>query len=237
MKLAWATLLALLACTANAETLSMNSGERRVTLLELYTSQGCSSCPPAERWLNDYIDDDDLWNKVVPVAFHVDYWDYIGWKDIYATPANGERQRDYARAGKARTVYTPGFFANGREWRGWTFGMGPRADNRRAGNLEASLDGKQLTARYPDTGQALELNIVILGFGIDTRVERGENRNSTLRQEFVSLAHAAHPSGNGQWQVSLPEYTRNGAKRLGIGVWISEPGHPAPLQATGGWLE
>ncbi len=235
MKFAWSPLLALLACTVNADTLSMNSGERQVTLLELYTSQGCSSCPPAERWLNDYVDDDNLWGKIVPVAFHVDYWDYIGWKDGFATPGNGERQRDYARAGKARTVYTPGFFANGREWRGWTFGMGPRASNSRPGSLEATLDGQRLTARYADNKQPLELNIAILGFGIDTRVERGENRNSTLRQEFVSLAHVTHPSSNGQWrgfpawiftQRCCPAWHRRLGQRAG----------PPGTLAGDGWL-
>ena len=75
-------LILLVTTTATAGSLTLNSGTKQVTLLELYTSQGCSSCPPAERWLNEYIDDDDLWARVWPVAFHVDYWDYIGGKDI-----------------------------------------------------------------------------------------------------------------------------------------------------------
>ena len=108
MKSVWILLFLALVFPLNASQLNMNSGERQVTLLELYTSQGCSSCPPAERWLNEYTGDNELWKQIVPVAFHVDYWDYIGWKDIYATAANGRRQRDYARAGKTRTVYTPG---------------------------------------------------------------------------------------------------------------------------------
>ena len=83
-----------------AGQIDLDSGVAQVTLLELYTSQGCSSCPPAERWLNAYIDSDDLWTKTVPVAFHVDYWDYLGWKDSLADSAHGERQRAYARAGR-----------------------------------------------------------------------------------------------------------------------------------------
>jgi hypothetical protein len=229
-------LFLLPAIMANAGTLVMNSGERQVTLLELYTSQGCSSCPPAERWLNDYVDDEELWDKIIPVAFHVDYWDYIGWKDSYATAANGERQRDYARAGNARTVYTPGFFANGREWRGWTLRLGPRGSRKLPGSLEVHVADGQVKARFPADKQLL-LNIAVLGFGIETDVKRGENRNSTLRQEFVSLVHVIHPSADGQWQVPLPEYTGKGATRFGIAVWVSEPGHPAPLQATGGWLQ
>ncbi|NNJ93961.1 MAG: DUF1223 domain-containing protein [Halobacteria archaeon] len=229
-------LFALIALPVQAASLVMDSGERQVTLLELYTSQGCSSCPPAERWLNDYVEDDALWQSIVPVAFHVDYWDYIGWKDPYATAANGERQRDYARAGHARTVYTPGFFTNGREWRGWTWRMGPRASRKRPGNLVVRVEDGQLAAQFPVTDKPLQLNIAVLGFGIETDVLRGENRNSTLRQEFVSLVHVTHPSVNGEWRVPLPDFDERGASRLGLAVWVSEPGHPAPLQATGGWL-
>ena len=93
---------------ALAGKLTFSSGSHQVTLLELFTSQGCSSCPPAERWLNEYVKDEDLWSRIVPLAFHVDYWDYLGWKDKYADPENGERQRDYARMEKARSVYQIG---------------------------------------------------------------------------------------------------------------------------------
>ena len=226
----------LVTVTAMAGNLTINSGAKQVTLLELYTSQGCSSCPPAERWFNEYIDDEDLWTMVVPVAFHVDYWDYIGWKDTYATPEYGERQRDYARAGKARTVYTPGLFANGREWRGWTLRLNPRASDREPGNLSVVIADRRLVATYADTAASMELHVALLGSGLETRVERGENRNRILGQDFVVLAHAIHTSPTGRWDVTVPESAHTGASRYGIAVWVSEPGNPAPLQATGGWL-
>jgi len=225
----------LFTTSASAGPLVLNSGATQVTLLELYTSQGCSSCPPAERWLNKYIDSEDLWTRTVPVAFHVDYWDYIGWKDIFATREHGERQRDYARSGRARTVYTPGLFLNGREWRGWTFRLKPRASGKRPGNLSVTIDDDRLAATYPETAP-LELHIALLGFGIVTPIERGENRNSTLRQEFVVLAHEMHDSANGHWDAHLPEVTPHQAGRYGVAVWVSAPGKPEPLQATGGWL-
>lgn len=230
-------LLLSIACRAAAGPLVMHSGAAQVTLLELYTSQGCSSCPPAERWLNEYAEDDALWREIVPVAFHVDYWDYIGWRDPYARPDNGERQRDYARLGKVRTVYTPGFLANGREWRGWVLRSGPRASDSRPGSLDVRVHDGRVEARFPAGGEPLLLNIAVLGFGIETDVTRGENRNRTLRQEFVSLAHAVHPSTDGHWQVVLPPYDHRDARRLGLAVWVSAPDHPAPLQATGGWLD
>lgn len=224
--------------TTLAGQIEFNSGTRQVTLLELYTSQGCSSCPSAERWLNAYVDSDDLWTKTVPVAFHVDYWDYLGWKDGLADSSHGERQRDYARAGRARAVYTPGMFTNGREWRGWTFRLKPRASDRQPGNLAVSLRDLELTATFRHSDQPLELHVAVLGFSIDTAIERGENRNRTLRQEFVVLAHDQHgPERDGRWGVSLPQVPSNTAGRYGLAVWVSEAGNPVPLQATGGWLD
>ena len=221
---------------AHAGEIRLDSGARQVTLLELYTSQGCSSCPPAERWLNEYIDRDELWTSVVPVALHVDYWDYIGWKDSYAAKEHGERQRDYARAGKTRTVYTPGFFINGRDWRGWTMGMSPRSSDRKPGKLSATIADDQLTASFPAHDRPMDLNIAILGFGIETDVERGENRNRTLPQEFVALSYKVYRSDNGVWDVVLPGVSQHVADRLGIALWISKPGNPVPLQAAGAWL-
>ena len=80
-------------------------------VVELFTSQGCSSCPPADKMLQALAERDD----VIALALHVDYWDYIGWKDAFAHPAFTERQKAYARALKQRMVYTPQFIINGAE--------------------------------------------------------------------------------------------------------------------------
>ena len=83
----------------------------RPVVVELYTSQGCSSCPPADAILAELADRED----VIALAFHVDYWDYIGWKDIFADPANTLRQRNYARVAGARSVYTPQMIVDGQD--------------------------------------------------------------------------------------------------------------------------
>ncbi len=80
-------------------------------VVELYTSQGCSSCPPADALLAELSARDD----VIPLALHVDYWDYIGWKDNHADPAHTVRQRSYARAAGHRTIYTPQMIVGGRD--------------------------------------------------------------------------------------------------------------------------
>ena len=95
------------------DTLTFQSGELQTTFIELYTSEGCSSCPPADRWLSQLKDDPTLWQDKVPIAFHVDYWDYIGWKDSLALPGNTQRQGQYKAENKIGFVYTPGFVING----------------------------------------------------------------------------------------------------------------------------
>jgi hypothetical protein len=86
-----------------------------VPLLELYTSEGCSSCPPADQWLSHLPTD---YSKFTPLAFHVDYWDYIGWKDRFSKAAYSERQRKIAAFSGAGFVYTPQFVMNGRDFKG-----------------------------------------------------------------------------------------------------------------------
>ena len=123
---------------ATAEDLEFSSGSERATILELYTSEGCSSCPPADRWLSQLKSDPGLWRDVIPLAFHVDYWDYIGWKDEFAREEYSARQRRYAWEGNANSVYTPGMFRNGTEWRGWWRGELPVAAKEPAGRLSVA---------------------------------------------------------------------------------------------------
>src|SRR5438045_6028499 len=102
---------------ASADPVTFESGPKKVQLLELFTSEGCSSCPPAEEMLGRLVSDPRLWREFVPVAFHVDYWDRLGWKDPFASAEWTKRQRLYAANWNAENVYTPAFVLNGREWR------------------------------------------------------------------------------------------------------------------------
>src|SRR5215472_2063785 len=102
------------------ESVTFQTGDRQTALLELFTSEGCSSCPPAEAWLSRLKDSPGLWKDFVPVAFHVDYWDYLGWRDRWGAKAFSERQHTYAQLWQSETVYTPGFVLDGKEWRTWS---------------------------------------------------------------------------------------------------------------------
>lgn len=102
---------------------TFSSGTGKTTVIELFTSEGCSSCPPADNWLSGFKSDPRLWKQIIPLAFHVDYWDYIGWRDRFASPAFSARQSDHKKQGNIRSVYTPGLVVDGREWRGWFGGV------------------------------------------------------------------------------------------------------------------
>lgn len=111
-----ALVLVLAQSVAAAE--QFTSGPGRAHLVELFTSEGCSSCPPADRWLATFVDSPRLWREIVPVAYHVSYWDRLGWADRFAQREFDVRQRRLAESSGA-AVYTPGVFRDGREWRGW----------------------------------------------------------------------------------------------------------------------
>jgi len=221
------------------ETLHFDSGPRQLTLVELYTSQGCSSCPPAERWISKFKADPHLWSSIIPVAFHVDYWDYLGWHDTLADAAYSQRQRRYYKEGKLRTVYTPAFVVNGEEWRSW-FGLRQLPESKaKPGRLTVTVEQSTLHASFTATTAhhtPLQLNVAILGMDITESIAAGENRGHTLTQDFavLTLQHKMSDSGNWVMPLTLPQ--RHGNKRLALAVWVSRPHEQGPLQATGGWL-
>ncbi len=229
--------------SAAAETLHFESPGPRVSLLELYTSEGCSSCPAADRWMRTLQDDPRLWREVVPVAFHVDYWDYIGWNDRFASPVYSNRQRDYARGRHVSTVYTPGFVLAGEEWRSWFILPVLRLDNGvQAGKLELSVTESQakvaFTPSVPVSG-ALEVHVAILGFDLKTEVRAGENGGRTLEHDFVVLGYRSlattRQTSAYTASFSLPD-VKAPSERKAIAAWVSPRHDPRPVQVVGGWL-
>lgn len=96
---------------------SAKSGNETAAVLELYTSEGCNSCPPADKWVSSLAPGGFKPNQIVPLAFHVDYWDYIGWADRFADKEFSARHRVLARANGSSTVYTPQIFVSGKDIR------------------------------------------------------------------------------------------------------------------------
>jgi len=209
----------------------------RVTVVELFTSEGCSSCPPAERWLGRLKDDPHLWQDLVPLAFHVDYWDYLGWRDEFADARFSERQRKYERAGNIASVYTPGIVVNGGEWRSFFNPLTRNAafpvDPGEPGILVLTVGAEELTIDFKgDPEAATVANVAWIGTGIKRRIARGENAGKLLTHDFVVLAHR-QATGKGHWRFANfpapPETTA-------IAAWISAPADPTPIQAVGGRL-
>jgi len=223
---------------AAAAPVEFTSGKDRAQVIELYTSEGCSSCPPAERHLNAYAQRPGLWRRYVPLAFHVDYWDHLGWKDRFARPEFDQRQRRYVRLGRLSAVYTPAFVVNGRGWRPGAFGRAPHAQTTPAGILRVSVDGRHVRATVKDGAalpDRLTLHLAVLGMGLTSHIAAGENAGRQSRHEFVVLAHQ-QVNGNGTaWQATLPDLVGE-APRLALAAWLTVPGDPTPLQATGGYL-
>ena len=217
-----------------------SSGPEQTAMIELYTSQGCNSCPPAEVYLNRFTDNPALWKKFIPLAFHVDYWDYLGWKDRFAHPAHSQRQRQYAQQRSLKTVYTPAFAVNGQGWRPSFISRDPDGGGKPAGILSVVLNGQQLEATFEpvnSTAKTLHLDLAVLGMGLSTEIQAGENAGNHSQHEFVVLARKQIRSDNGRWRGSLPALETNwGAQRLALVAWVSKPGDLAPLQATGGYL-
>lgn len=225
---------------AQEQVQHFTSGQRQAVLIELYTSEGCNSCPPAEAYLNGLRQHPELWRRYIPVAFHVDYWDYIGWRDPYAHPLHGERQSSYARLHNARNVYTPAFVVNGEPWRpGWFGNKLPEGDNL-SGQLNVILRGEQLEAEFisasPLAG-TLRLNIALLGMDLMSKILAGENTGRNARHEFVVIAYKSLGSVNAQWKTNLPALHFTDAKRHALAVWVSRNSDPTPLQAVGGELQ
>jgi len=214
---------------------TFRSGNAKTQLLELYSSQGCSSCPAAEKWISNMIDNPQLWNTFIPLVFHVDYWNYLGWKDPFSNQKFSQRQRRYHTQGKINSVYTPGFILNGKEWRGPKVNELLLAHNKSSGILSARLTNNVLQVRYEHT-QTLQLNIALLGFGIKTKVLNGENSGSLFSEDFIVLDFKSIFSDNAQWNLPVTIDSDFNASRYALVLWVNNIENLQPLQAVGGWI-
>ncbi len=223
------------------ESQKFSSAETRTRLIELYTSEGCSSCPPAEAWLGTLREASGLWRDFVPVAFHVVYWDRLGWRDRFASKAGTEREYAYADAWGSGTVYTPCFVQDGAEWRE-SFGRhAPAAATEKSGvlSVECSDDGMCRVNFAPTAGASradYDVHVAQLGGGITSPVRAGENEGRTLRHEFVVLSLQHAPLANGAAELALTPVKTEGVTHRSLAVWVTRRGELAPIQATGGWL-
>ena len=232
----------------NGELMFQSRDGHHTSLIELYTSEGCSSCPPADDWLNRLISSPRLWTDIVPVAFHVDYWDKLGWPDGFASPVATTRQRAYARNwGSSNSLYTPGFVLDGREWKQWSsFDVRNKLPIGGTGRLTAIVHDqtKTVTVDYQTSNRATAAHLVsvaLLGCDLSSNVKAGENRGRHLRHDFVVLAFETKllPPADTTTSFVWSEAQfigSNAQRRLALAVWVEEVGRGVVEQATGGWL-
>jgi hypothetical protein len=208
------------------------SGPQKTHLVELFTSQGCSSCPPAEAWLTKLKTEPRLWKDFVPLAFHVDYWDRLGWRDPFAAKEWTARQYQYSENWKSESVYTPGFVLDGREWMERSV---PTPSSEKPGALKLSIANGKINAEYVSTDGAMkdvDLHIAMLGFDLKTKITAGENSGRNLGQDFVVLSLTNQKMSSGKTEIAFNPDSRAGA----VAAWITVPNQIGPIQAVGGWL-
>ena len=188
--------IALLSPTVSWAACDVNSGPTTTALVELYTSEGCSSCPPADKRLSQFPSRDYGLEKVVPISLHVDYWDNLGWKEPFTQPQFAERQRWLVHANGHKTVFTPHFFVSGTEVRDWRTDLGDELKRVNAQPPRASIQVRSEvtgpeaftisgSATAPVSSGPLALFVAVTENKLVSNVSAGENRGVTLSHDYV----------------------------------------------------
>ena len=219
----------------------VSSGVKQTAVVELYTSEGCSSCPSADRWLSRLIEVPKEELDVLALAFHVDYWDYLGWKDRFSSAAYTSRQRQLGANNQQNTIYTPEFFVNGMEARG--------SNNilqkiRQANQQQSVLDLKLIVSRDQTSlvlellvaddhgaGDSIHHRFLVYENNLSTAVKRGENSGETLKHEqvvrYMSKAQKLHQQNRYRIDID-PDWA---PENIGVAVLVTTPGNEQYLQA------
>ncbi|MEA3212575.1 MAG: hypothetical protein QOE70_5632 [Chthoniobacter sp.] len=200
------------------EPLTFESTATQATLIELFSSEGCSSCPPAEAWMSRLKRGAELWKSVAPVVWHVDYWDNLGWPDRFASSAFTER-------------------------RGWADRTPlPAPASTKTGILRVVFRDRTLAEVVfsPTSTMATPpvAELALLGGELEVDVKRGENSGRKLRHDFVALhlvTATLRSDGNRFVQsIALPANPKE--PPTAFAAWVTTGDTGRPLQATGGWL-
>jgi hypothetical protein len=201
-------------------------------VVELFTSQGCSSCPPADKVFGDVIEQ----NGVIGLAWHVDYWDYLGWKDTFSSPAATERQRAYASGIGERGIYTPQIIVNGdtvAKNSSFRQSIASALDGSLPVSLDAKLSDGSLVVTAGDGDGSANLVLVTYDSSQNVVIERGENAGET-----VAYRHAVQGIQTiGMWKgksltVELPSSEYAPRKGQGCAILlqkVSKGGAPGSI--------
>ena len=228
--------------TFAAETITISSNGQQTAVLELYTSEGCSSCPSADRWLAALVEvpNDEL--DVLALAFHVDYWDYLGWKDRFGSPRYTSRQRQLGSNNNQRTIYTPEFFVDGKEARGTRKVLDKiRSANKQQAQIQLKLSISkssnalqiELQSVTPDAvDKPLQHRYFVYENQLMSDVTRGENSGERLfHQQVVRyMSPELDLKDNNQHKITInPEWRLD---NIGVAALVTGPGNKNYLQVV-----
>jgi len=239
--------LALLSPSVSWAACDVTSGPRTTALVELYTSEGCSSCPPADKRLGQFPSRDYALEQAVPISLHVDYWDDLGWKEPFAQPQFSERQSWLVHANGHKTVFTPHFFVSGTEVRDWRASLGDELKRVNAQTAAASIHLRSeptgsgalsiaASATAPASSDPLALFVAVTEDKLISNVTAGENRGVTLSHDHVVrqwIGPVALNAGRADVRQAItPRATWNPAN-LGIVGFVQDMKTGHVLQAVG----
>jgi hypothetical protein len=219
----------------------------RVALLELYTSEGCNSCPPADRWISSLPRPRLVPQQLVVLAFHVDYWNYLGWRDRFSQRRFTERQQALVRANGLRTAYTPQLVLNGRDFRD-TAGIEKQAAQMnaqaarinltlRADKMDSALKASVLVKpAVSSTPTPLELYLAVYENNLESKVKAGENRGQRLRHDYVVRTLigpvTVSPNQPTRWENRIPLALEWNTANLGLAAFVQSADSGEVYQAT-----
>lgn len=237
----FATVLSAVSAQALAQEAKTAGLGKPLGVVELFTSQGCPSCPPADRLLAELAGKDD----VIALAYHVDYWDYLGWHDTLSTKDNTERQYAYMRAFGGRSIYTPQAVINGRAH---VNGASRRAVDETVNMLKASGNGMLVPIRVrregdgviietgaaePGAGAPEKAHLMLVYFEAPQAVEIGRGRNGGRRMIYWNAVSSLQTAGMWHGEARRYEFpAREVTKKGGCAVLLQSvvgDGLPGPI--------
>jgi len=219
----------------------------RVAVLELYTSEGCNSCPPVDHWVSALPQPQFVPQRLVVLAFHVDYWNYLGWQDRFSQRRFTERQQALVRANGLRTAYTPQLVLNGRDFRD-TAGIEKQVARINAQapsvNLTLHAERKDSTLKTrvavnpvaPSTQEPMELYVALFENNLESQVQAGENRGKRLQHDYVvriligPVAVTPDKAMRREWQIPLAAEWKTAD--LGLAAFVQSTQSGEVLQVT-----
>ena len=215
---------------------TVKSGATVTPVIELYTSEGCSSCPPADKWAST-LKTANGQGKAVVQAFHVGYWDYIGWVDRFAQPAYTTRQRDIASKNGLRSIYTPQVVRNGKDWQDYGRALvstEPAQAQLSVTRLASSAQGEQFEATVTPSGDAATswaAYWTVTEHGHSSKVKSGENAGEFLQHDFVVRQYTPAGDYKGPAKLNFRSLAADPAHPRQVNLVVYEPKTGRTLQA------